>query len=1312
MKNELIKDDEDENEDLADIDTFVEEIEDELIVNGLVDAYSTDVPSDVIDDTETELGDPPIGAGTSPGMLAVADFPKEKTTDIDKNLHIDDLVTIIDAEIARNGFSVDHIASMNTFMAKGLSDIITKQFKAELLNYKNTRDKTDEDKSISHYSFTVTFTNVNLKPPTTTKYKSAQVQLMTPNMARIQDLTYSAALEVSAKIRATAIKLTGEKIVREGEVKNFRISSIPVMTGSNLCNTYGASKETLREIQEDKNSAGGSFIIGGTEWIIDSLENLANNKFHVYKKSYNDEIARGNFISKPGDGYENSRQIIIRYLETQAITVEMTTGKLHEIQVPFYLLFRLLGVNRDKEIVDLIINGTNNTDIVSKQIEKILEKAFSIEDSRFPDLKTELDVTKIIDRISHRILEGMANQNYKNNENSLRYYNNKLASMIDEYFLPHIGIAPSMRKRKARYLGYLINKLIRVAIGILESTDRDSYGNKRLTPAGVSLSKAFKTHFNIVVILELKSAFMNAFASTQFSQINLEDVFKSAVKIQDLERLLMQSITSGNRTITVKRNEIMNNVSSQQLEHKNDLNKKSQLNSIVTPSSSTNKQNERADVMRRVHPTYLGYICTAQSADSGPTVGVKKQKAISASISEATDSAVLKKELLKEPSMILLDTITNQEIHDYEYAKVFVNGDWIGCVQYAHELARLYRMKRRHGINVNPSTSIIWEPMVREVHFWTDIGRLLRPLLIVYNNIEEYNEICMEGKTPKINEGKVTTTTKTLNAKPSKKIEFKQWITLTKQHIRNLQAGKITINDLRKQRVVEYISPEELLNCFISSDLDILRTNASNVTKPYTHCDIPVAIFGLAALTSPFTNHSSGTRVTYHTNQKKQTAGWFAMNWPYMINKGVFLQYYCDFPIVRTFPDKLTNPNGQNVTLAIMCYSGYNQEDSAIVNETSIGRGLCQGSKLDVEKTELEPGEQFGNPDFTKTLDIKKNANYEYIVDGFIKKGTVVQKNYVLIVKTAKIPKPTDGYLYIDKSIVYKSSEPAIVEEVILPRSEEGVLSAKVKLRMHRPIRKGDKVSSRTGNKGIIGKSMNQADMPYTEDGVVPDIIINPHSIPSRMAINQIFETVLGTLALQVGKIFDATCFKKFDIHEMLDKLKKLGIQNGGKRRLFNGKTGGWIDCHILIAPNTYQRLLKFIDDDSYFIYRGASNAISRQPVDGRNNGGGLRIGEMETWTIAAHGTMRSLGHKLYTDSDGHELQICRRCGNKAIVNLQQNIYKCKYCKDFADIVNVPSSWIANIFTHSLSSINVKTDFEVEPQMFSMIEDADSKRII
>lgn len=337
-------------------------------------------------------------------------------------------------------------------------------------------------------------------------------------------------------------------------------------------------------------------------------------------------------------------------------------------------------------------------------------------------------------------------------------------------------------------------------------------------------------------------------------------------------------------------------------------------------------------------------------------------------------------------------------------------------------------------------------------------------------------------------------------------------------------------------------------------------------------------------------------------------------------------------------------------------------------------------------------------------MDIKKDAIYEYVQNGFIAEGTIAKKGYVLIVKAAKIPKPVDQFLYIDKSIVYKREEPVYIERVITTRNDEDALIAKVKWRADRPMNVGDKFSSRTGNKGICATKVPRCDMPYTEDGLVPDLIVNAHSIPTRMAVNQIIECVLGQLAVRKGSFMDATSFRKIDIDAVVEELKTYGIKYGGHRRMYNGKTGDWIDTLIFIGPTTYQRLQKFVIDEHYATRTGPTSALTRQPLDGKNNDGGLRLGEMEKDVFCAHGTMRALFEKFYKDSDGIDLPICRVCGNRAVVNEKMGIYKCKYCGDNADIVNVASSWVANLFIQEASAMNVKMTMELQQHTYSKMQ--------
>jgi DNA-directed RNA polymerase beta subunit len=1561
-------------------------------------------------------------------------YPEEPPGDIDTDITTTDMMTIIQSEIKRKKIAGHHIDSMNSFNKVGIKQIATKLFSVEG-RLRNQRDKTDEDRDIAEIAFKVEFTDINLTSPTTTKYKSGTVQMLTPGMAKIKNLTYSSQMSITAVATATAFYKNGTTKVRTATVENLRIASVPCETGTELCNTYNCSKETLKALEEDPESPGGFFIIKGVEWTIDNLENITNNTFHVYKNAYLGEVARGNFLSKPGDAFENSYQVILRYLKSGAITIEITTNKFDKFEIPYYIIFRALGMTRDKDIINHIVYGWNNQDRVTREMCDILERAFEVDDIKFGGIRKNTNPTEIIAFIAQRITEAANAQIAKKDDNIAKYLNTSILNIVDRFIFPHIGTGVEHRIKKLRFFGHLINKLLSVHMGIQEATDRDSYRNKRVYAAGTSVAKAFKTDFNISIVQEIKKHLTKDFKVTPFSQVQLVESIKAAITSDDLERLLTQSIVTGNKVLTVKRNEVTNRVSSQMMYHKNDMNVKSTLGTINTPNTTASKQNERADEMRRVHPSFTpGFIDPSQSADSGEKVGTTKQMGCTASICGASSSFVLKKILADDPLILPLDDVTPEQITEEKLAKVFVNGDWIGCCRESHKVVRGYRTKRRYG-DIHHQTTIVWEQLVREVYFWTDVGRMMRPLVIVYNNLTEYTENWRHG---------------------DRSLRFKQWIKLTKQHLEDMRRGKITMDDLRQQRVIEYISPEEQENTFIAPNINELRAAAGDLRRMYTHCDIDQAIFGIVTLASPMCNHSNATRITYYTNHRKQSAGWFALNYPYRIDKNVTFQHYCERPLVSVISDTLTYPNGLNTIVAIQLHGGENCEDSVKSNQSSVDCGMYNASHYNFEKTELEKGEDFGNPDYARTMDIKKDATYEFIKGGFIAEGTVVNKGHVLVVKAAKILKPTDNFLYNDKSIVYSKDEPVIVERVIVTRNDEDALMCKVKLRADRPLGVGDKLScfspdhdvltargwvpiaevtlqdevatlqdgeylvydnplelhqydhkgdmyivdslhirakttlnhrmyvakegkpfgfetaeeirgkhrfykttatllmadipthtvryehgattekngelitggqtwpditfnmddwleflgiwisdgnlvkanhcqvqvtcikgrkikhlqdvcqrlglklsshgknhyfyssqvyselqplnrgaphkylpdyvwnlsqrqarillaglisgdgcinaktghiyyctastrladdlqrlithcgwvgykqldkpeghqvkiikdgvertitakynswkisvnksthitgvngygrisdrtepydgkvycltvaeevfyvrhkgkcwwsanSRSGNKGICSIKVPRMDLPFCEDGLVPDKVINAHSFPTRMALNQNTECLLGQVAARFGVHIDATSFREHDFQFAIDLLAKEGIKYGGHRRMYDGLSGDWIDRQIFIGPTVYQRLQKFVIDEQYATRGGPTSAVTKQPLDGKINNGGLKVGEMEKDVFVCHGVGRAMYEKMYEDSDGKMVPICRGCSDTAIVNPHKGIYKCSNCGDNADIAMVASSWGANLAKSEFKTMNTPMKWILEPHMY------------
>jgi DNA-directed RNA polymerase II subunit RPB2 len=1210
------------------------------------------------------------------GIMLPTEYPSEPDGTIDENIATNAMMTLIHAEMRAEKFAGPQLNSMNSFYETGLPQIATSVF---ALNgrMRSERNDTGVDAGIIEIEFDVEFRNVTLQPPTVSKYLTGQPELLTPNMAMTNGSTYSVQMSLDAVLHAKAYYKDGHTVERTAEVKNQRIAGIPCMVGSRMCNTYRCSRETLKQLEQDPNDPGGIFICKGGAWSVDNLENLTANMPHCYIQKYEDEAVRMLVLSKPGDAFENSYQTILRLRHSGSLTIDTTMKKNdNTMQIPFYIIFRALGVCSDKEIANHIVYGVDRLDAVGQNMMRVVERAFTYEDPKFAEIRKEMHSATIIDWLSAKMIEVANASAARRDDNVQKYMHAQAMNTFDKYLFPHVGTKPEDRPRKLRYLGHLLNRLISVHLGITDQTDRDSYKSKRVHSAGATIAKTFKTHYNLAFVQVIKKRLMQDFKTTPFSHVPLERVFTHAANTDALENALVQSIVSGEKFTGTRQLKVKNRISSQSVYLKNDMNLKSTLRVVNTPDANMgSKGTDRADVMRRVHPTYVGYIDVSQSADTGVKVGMTKQLAVTASVCGATSSFNLRKVLLSNTDIVPLMDVPLDTIVTEKLSKVFVNGDWIGCCRESHNLVQRYRVARRHG-HIHHLVTIVWEPKSREIYFWTDMGRLMRPLVIVYNNMSEYIAAVRAG---------------------DKTFKFKQWIKLTAEHLRKLQAREMTMEDLRKERVIEYISPEEQESTYLATSIDDLRKHVNDLHYRYTHCDIPQAILGIVSLGAPMAAMSNTTRNTYFTNHRKQSAGWFALNYPFRIDKNVTLQHYCEQPLVSTFSDAWTYPNGHNAIVALMLHGGKNMEDSIEANQSSIDCGLYNASFYSYEKAELEKGEKMGNPDRARTMDIKKDSVYDSIEDGLVREGTLLTKNTVMISKFATLPQPVGDYRYTDKSVIYKKEEPVRVERSMIVRNESDAQVCKVKFRSDRPLAVGDKLSSRTGNKGICAAKCPRMDMPYALDGLTPDLLVNAHSIPTRMALNQITECMFGMVALLTGTHYDATTFRENDIDGAIALLAKHGIKYGGAKRLYNGRTGCWIDTLIFMGPTTYQRLQKYVEDEHYATRFGPTAALTHQPLDGKAKDGGLRLGEMEAWVLVAHGAGRTILAKTQTDSDGFILPICRVCGQRCIVNEKLSMYKCKTCGDSADIVGVPSTWCANLFTSMAQGMNVKMDFALEP---------------
>ena len=1183
-----------------------------------------------------------------------------------------------------------HIDSMNEFYTNGIKQIITSTFTIAL-TLDNKRTATQEDLLIDKFHVSAIIHNVSIKKPQSVSLLgSVQTPLM-PNEARKYDLTYQSVINASATIEATAFKKNGEEIRVSEKIDNFKICAVPTMVKSCLCNLNGFTNEMLISHDEDPDDKGGYFIIKGLEWTIDNMENIVYNSIRCYRNvGYKNELARAEIISKPGDAFENSSEIIAKMITNDQIICVMINDNMtkdnNKLEIPFYMIFRLLGITRDEDIIKYIVLDLDSP--IGKLMQPKLEKAMTCSYTHLP----KASICR--DRISSILYLAQTVDVFKNNyndfgeiigadqeakDNTKKYVVNRITDILNKNFLPHIGLTSESNIRKARYFGHLIHKLILTEMQIIQSTDRDAYDNKRVHPPGVSYSKSFKSLYGQAIANEIKRAFKTALTSTTFKNIVWKSTFMSAVSKSDFEKALSQAITRSDSKIPIGPKTFRNHISAQLLNRKNPLNVFSSQRTITSGGSNNNenKSSTRAHDRRQVNGSYAGYICPHQSADTGSLVGMKKQMAISTSVTRAGISFILKDKVLSEPEVMPVDKVSSKDIYEFGLTKIMVNGEWVGLVRDGFAFITKFRNYRRNGI-VDMHMSIQWDFILNEVVLWVDVGRIIRPLLIVYNNEDDRYD-----QKPVKSTGK-----------------FHQGIMITNEHLKKMYADQMNNEDLRKARIIEYISPEEQSRLLIATSYSELRENENNHLIRYTHCEIEQATFGLAALTAPFSNSDQLTRLCYHTNQIKAACSWFAKNWKSRHDKETFLQYYLETPLCRTITNKFFTACGTNVIVAVMLNGGYNQEDSIIFNQDSLRRGLFKGSYMYVERIEKDPKEIVGNPNSSTTSDFTSAVNYGKIVDGLIPEGSIIDNNDVIIGKYVPNEDENSNYKFIDQSVVYQREERAIIEKVEGPnRNQADAVVYKVATRSVRDVNCGDKFTSRHGQKGVCGVTLPQEEMPFTEDGLVPDLIINPHYLPTRMTIGQVKETMSAMLAAIMGHTVDGTVFNDIDLDEIGDKLEEVGFNRHGESVMYCGETGRKIDTTIFIGPTYYSRLQKFVLGALYAVNSGPTSAVTKQPVAGRNSHGGMRLGEMERDVITGNGATMTLAEKFGTHSDGSVIYICKRCGSKDGVvvseNLENNIIKCKNCGDLADVVRVNTCTATNVFMHHLSNMNIDMKFTI-----------------
>ncbi len=994
-------------------------------------------------------------------VVLTKSLPGYKPTISTDKCNNSDLYDVFDNYNQLNGVVAHHIKSANNFYTNGIDSIIKKGFiiKKEII----PEHKIDEDGNhINKIIVSVIFKNVRIQSPIRHIYKTNKIEPLYPTDASILEKNYSGSVYINAEITITVEFTNNTTKVITKEVSDFKICTLPIIIGSILCNTYQQSKASLEQLGEDPSNPGGYLQLKNA-YSINLTENMVFNIPKIYKnEGHGKSRVRCEYLSKPGDLYQNSDYFIIIYNVDNTLTIQIQRDKLMNIEIPFYLVFRALGWSTDKELYEHIVMDAE--DESNKKILNQLNECFAAKYDTKNDVNS-LNLHNQNDAILH-IVNLIPDDKFKklklqvNSENEV-YAISYIKSIFDNHCLPHVGMRFENRIEKLKVLAQCIRKMFMVFAEIILPTDRDSYVFRRITAAGENYAKSFKTYFNQTVILPAGRRFIQAFKANLYPKIDIVHTFKTSINPTKLDELISKTVTNANKAELKISNtqKVVNRLSAQIITPKNQLYVVSLLRQIVSTNSDSAKQSERAAEMRRIHMSSLGYVCVIHSPPEGKSVGINKQLAMFATIAPASSSEVLKK-ILTEDMEILINNSQNiikpKEIYMRNYACVYVNGYLVGYVESAINFVKKYRNKRRH-LEINFHTTIYWDSIQNEVYFYVDVGRLTRPLIIIYNNERDYDEITKVKDTQ-------------LN-KSHKFGDFIQGSAITKQDIIDLRQRKKTYEHLIIERKIEFITPEEQQNCLICPDTQTLEAAKHNKLFQYTHLEIPQCMVGITGLTPPFGSHNNTSKNTYQTAQARQTCGIYALNWGRLFHKETFLQYVNETPLVKTNANRYVFPNGCNIMVAMMMYTGFNQEDSVIINQGAIDRGMFNGCKSTYIKTEFAQKEELRTPDITKTEGIKTKYDYSKLKNGIVEVGTIITSGTIVIGKCVLNSKES-AMQYTDASVVYKDYELAYVHAVVRDRNEDDLEFVKISLLKLRPIICGDKMSSRAGLAYLAGKSL------------------------------------------------------------------------------------------------------------------------------------------------------------------------------------------------------------------------------------------------
>jgi len=1057
---------------------------------------------------------------------------------------------------------------------------------------------------------------------------------LTPDICRLRNMTYQANLWINTTISIYEKNLTAntEKILNQQSSK-MPIGKIPIMLKSDLCILNKLSREELQNHNECIYEQGGYFIINGSEKVLISSENVARNKLIC-----NDDINHNKriyilheIIGKYGS-YNQKLQISYEFLSKNLSISSKAVFRIEikkDKAIPLMILFKALGITDNEEIMKYIVYDKNDIHMTQLLTNSILESEYIN--------NTEVALNYIGKRFSPK------NTSYDNTILNAK-------NLLDEVLFTYLP-GKYNNKNKIYMLGYMTHYLCNVILKRQNESDKDNFINKRITTSGVYLKELFEK----VLKKFIDTTKLNLINKVKFTD-NLDNIKIKTLSNNGeyLTESLNYSFATGNWGI--KGADKNPAGISQKLERENYI---SAISILRRSANNTISADLKKPEPRWFNTSQWGMFCATETPEGAKT-GLTKNLALMCKISAETSPSHIKK-ILEKSNMV--EDLTNLSLSNINNIyKIFINSGWYFTTNSPNSVIK-YIINKKKSEEINFDVCINIDTKYKEILIRCDYGRLIRPIYTI--NLE----------------------TKFLN--------------IQKNHIEMLTNNIIKWNYLITNNLIEYIDVEFEKNIICGMKLSDIYNNKKN--KLYTHCEIdPAMILGVCGSIIPFPNRNGAPRNVFECAMAKQALGITSTTINQRFDGTSYSLYYPQQPLTQTKSLKLFNfekmPAGQNLIVAIACYTGYNQEDSLIINQSSIDRGLFRTTYTNSYSIDEQANQNIEKPSTTTCINCNTLMYEKLDNDGLINIGERVTGNDIIVGKTMNVPitdLDTDNLIQTKKdvSVKTKTDKSGIIDDVILTTNTENTKNIKVRVRTERMPQVGDKFASRHGQKGTCGITYRQEDMPFTKTGEIPDLLLNPHAIPSRMTIGHLLESLLGKIGCFKGTLADGTIFNDIQVEDIGQILENIGFQKYGNETLYNGQTGEQLETELFFCPTFYQRLKHMVDDkvQSRTPESGPIMKLTKQPVKGRGKSGGIRFGEMERDCILSHGAMNVLSERLLDSSDSMKLPICPVCGLIPQFT-EDNKYYCKVCNNY-DMVIIDISYAAKLLFQELMATNIHPRF-------------------